>query len=153
MIIHPDRFSDVINGVTVLGPSILETEILMPIYAAISLVGLHILKRFHNLILNKDFPLLFSFPKLFEKLNSTFAKDMLLLNQRFKYWKSKHFKNALSNSELFQNLIRVAQAYSTAVYQLISLLLKKFAYGFEYQKGAIFGFGKNTSDNTWTALK
>ena len=85
MIIHPDRFSDVINGVTVLGPSILETEILMPIYGAISLVGLHILKRFHNLILNKDSPLLFSFPKLLEKLNSTFAKDMLLLNQRFKY--------------------------------------------------------------------
>ena len=82
---HPDRFSDVINGVTVLGPSILETEILMPIYGAISLVGLQILKRFHNLILNKDSPLLFSFPKLLEKLNSTFAKDMLLLNQRFKY--------------------------------------------------------------------
>ena len=78
---------------------------------------------------------------------------MLILNQRFKQRKSEHFKNALPNSELFQNLIRVAQAYSPAVCQLISLLLKKFAYGFEYQKGAIFGFTKKTSDDTWTALK
>ena len=37
--------------------------------------------------------------------------------------------------------------------QLTSLLLKKFAYGFKYQKGAIFGFGEKKSDNTGTVLK
>ena len=37
--------------------------------------------------------------------------------------------------------------------QLINLLLKKFAYGFEYQKGAIFGFGERKSDDKGTVLK
>ena len=37
--------------------------------------------------------------------------------------------------------------------QLISLLLKKFAYGFEYQKEAIFGFGEKKSDNAGSVLK
>ena len=67
--------------------------------------------------------------------------------------KLKQFKNALPNSELSQNLINVAQEYSREVCQLITLLLKKFAYGFEYQKGAIIGFGEKTSDDTGTVLK
>ena len=37
--------------------------------------------------------------------------------------------------------------------QLISLILKKFAYGFEYQKVAIFGFGEKKSGDTETVLK
>ena len=37
--------------------------------------------------------------------------------------------------------------------QLLSLLLKKFANGFEYQKGAIFGFDGQKSDDTGTVLK
>ena len=64
-----DRFSNVINGVTVLGRGILEMEVVTSIYTAISLVGLHILKFFHNLILYKDSTLLYFFPKLFEELN------------------------------------------------------------------------------------
>ena len=41
-----DRFSNVINGVTVLGHGILEMEVVTSIYTAISLVGLHILQFF-----------------------------------------------------------------------------------------------------------
>ena len=131
-------------------------EVLKPIHAAISFVSLHILKPFYNLILDKDTTystFLNSFSKLYEELNSTSLKDMLTLNQVFKFSKPKHFKNTLLNWELSQNLINVAQEYSREVCQLISLLLKKFAYGFEYQKGAIFGFGEKNSDNTGTILK
>ena len=141
-----DQFSNVINSITILDRGFLKIEVLKPIYAAISLVGLHILKPFHNLILDKNTKystLLNSFPKLYEELIST-SKDMLTLNQVFKFSKPEHFKNALPNSELFQNIINVAQDYLREVCQLISLLFKKFAYGFEYQKGAIFGFGEKS---------
>ena len=131
-------------------------EVLKPIYIENPLVGLHILKPFHNLILDKDTTystLLSSFPKLYEELDSTSPKDMLKLNQLFKFSKPEHFKNALPNSELFQNLINAAQEYSREVCQLFSLLLKKFAYDFEYQEGAIFGFGEKKSHGTGTLLK
>ena len=131
-----DPFSNVINGITILDRGFLEMEVLKPICAAISLVGLQILELFHNMILDKDTmhsTLLNSFPKLYEELNSTSPKDMLTLHQVFKFSKPEHFKNALPNSELSQNLINVAQEYSREVCQLISLLLKKFAYCLEYQ--------------------
>ena len=39
------------------------------------------------------------------------------------------------------------------MFHLISLLLKKFAYGFDYQKGAILALMKNMSDDTGIVLK
>ena len=148
-----DQFSNVINRNAILDCGFLEMEVLQPIHAAISLFSLHILKTFYNLILDKDTTystFLNSFSKPYEELNSTSLKDMQTLNQVFKFSKPKHFKNTLLNWELSQNLINVAQEYSREVCQLISLL---FGYGFEYQKGAIFGFGEKNSDNTGTILK
>ena len=46
-----NQFSNEINGITILDCRFLETEVLKPIYVAISLVGLRILISFHNLIL------------------------------------------------------------------------------------------------------
>ena len=66
-----DHFSNVINGITILDRGFLEMEVLKPNYAAIALVDLHILKPFHNLMLDKDTTystLLNSFPKLYEEL-------------------------------------------------------------------------------------
>ena len=83
---------------------------------------------------------------MYKELNSTSPKDMLTLNKVFKFSKPEHFQNALPRNN-------VAQQYSHEVCQLISLLLKKFDYGFQYQKGAIFGFGEKKSDDTGTFLK
>ena len=88
-----NKFSNVINSITITDHCFLEMEVLKPIYAAISLVGLQILKPFHNLIFDKDTPystLLNSFSKLYEELNSTSPKDMLTLNQVLKFSKPEH---------------------------------------------------------------
>ena len=149
-----NQFSNVINSITILDHSFLEMDVLKP-YAAISLVDLHILKPFHNMILVKNTMysnFLNSFPKLYEELSSTSPKDMLTLNQVFKFSKPEHFKNALPNSELSQNLINIAQEYSREVCQLTSVLLKRFTYGFEYQKRAIFEFSGKKCDDTGTVL-
>ena len=90
---HLDQFSNLINSITIFDHVFLEMEVLKPIYAAISLVGLHIIKPFHSLILIEDITystLLIFFPKLYEELNSTSPKDMLTLNQIFKFSKPEH---------------------------------------------------------------
>ena len=44
-----------LNCITIINHGFLELQVLMLIYAAISLVGLHIFKPFHNLILDKKY--------------------------------------------------------------------------------------------------
>lgn len=151
-----DQFSSIINGITVLDRSFLEMEVLKPIYAAISLVGIHILKPFHQLIMDKDTTystLLCSFPKLHEELLSIEPADMITLNQVFCFTSNEHLKDSLPKPELTSNLMIVAEEYKREVCQLIKILLKKFADGFELQKGAIFGFGEKKESTTGTVLK
>ena len=62
-----EKFENVINGITILDQSFLEMEVLKHIYAAIALVGIHILKPCHHLILDKKTKyssLLRCFPRL-----------------------------------------------------------------------------------------
>lgn len=49
------------------------------------------------------------------------------------------------------NVLHVAQSYSQEVTQVV--VVKKFADGFAFQKGAIFGFAGKESDDTGTVLK
>ena len=78
-------------------------EVLKPIYAAIAIVGVHILKPFHHLILDKSSKystLLKSFPKLYEELISISPDQMLTLEHTFKFATQDQFKNALPNEDL-----------------------------------------------------
>ena len=78
---------------------------------------------------------------------------MLTINQVFFFANSTHFKDGLPNPDLSNHVMEVAHIYSHEVTQLLTLLLKKSARGFEYQKWAIFGFGKSKDDDTGTVLK
>ena len=151
-----EQFSNIINGITILDRSFLDMEVLKPIYAAISLVGIHILKPFHRLILDNDTKystILAAFPKLYDELTSISPGDMFTADQVFKFASNYHFKEALPSTDLVENVIETAQTYSHKVIQLLRLLLKKFADGFAYQKGAIFGFAGRKDDDTGTVLK
>ena len=137
-------FSRIINGITILDRNFLEMEAVKPIYAAIGLAGLHILRPFHKLIIDRESTygtLMVAFPKLNNELLTFSPADMISLSQVFKFAADTHFNDALPNPELSSHLIAVAMQYEREVCQLLKILLKKFSYGFEYQKGAIFGFG------------
>ena len=151
-----DQYSTIVNGITILDKSFLEMEILKPIYVAISLVGVHILKPFYNLVMDKETTysiLMTSFPKLHEELLSIPPTDMMTLNQVFYFATPEHFAAAMPKAELSFHLLSVAKEYEREVCQILQILLKKFAYGFELQKGAIFGFGEKKEDETGTVLK
>ena len=49
---------------------------------------------------------------------------------------------------LVQTLQSYTEEYAQEITSLVRILLKMFADGFEHQKGAIFGFGKNASSDT-----
>ena len=77
-----------LNGITIINHGFLKLQILMLIYAAIFLVGLHILNPLQNLMLDKNTTystLLNSFPKLNEELNWSSPKDILTLNKVWGY--------------------------------------------------------------------
>ena len=93
-----EQNSNIINGISILDRSFLEMEGSEPIYAAIAIVGVHILKPFHHLILDqssKYSTLLKSFPKLYEELISISPDQMLTLEHTFKFATQDQFKNAL----------------------------------------------------------
>ena len=151
-----EQFSNLINGITIIDHGILEMEVFVPIYAAISIVGIHILKPFHQLLLDKNTKytnLLASFPQLYEELTSVSPWNILTINKVFFFANSTHFKDGLPNPDLSNHVMEVAHIYSHEVTQLLTLLLKKFAQCFEYQKRAIFGFGKSKDDDTGTVFK
>ena len=77
-----------LNGITIINHGFLKLQILMLIYAAIFLVGLHILNPLQNLMLDKNTTystLLNSFRKLNEELNWSSPKDILTLNKVWGY--------------------------------------------------------------------
>ena len=59
-------------------------ELLKPIYGAIALLGLHITRPFHTLLINPSityYTLMVSFKKLYKDLTETPAKDSLTTDQ------------------------------------------------------------------------
>ena len=78
--------------------------------------------------------LLTLFQKLHEKLKSTPAETLIVLLHTFKFTSVEHFKNALPHDDLQQAVSTVALQYPYEIIQLLSLLLQRFANGFENQK-------------------
>ena len=125
----------------ILDRSFVEMEVLKPIYRAISMLSIHILKPFHELLIQpeKNFTtLLKSFPKFYSELISI-EPEKLLIDHVFKFVTEEIFKDCLPDNDLLHVLSQCCEKYPQEIQQLITLCLKKFADGFAHQKGAIFG--------------
>ena len=106
-----EEFNNIINGITILDRSFLEMEVLKPIYVAICIVGIHILKPFHNMIVDKNTnytTLLQSFPKLYEELCSIAPHQMLTADQIFFFVSADQYQKALPHPDLLKNVIITA---------------------------------------------
>ena len=151
-----DKFSSISNGITVLDRSFLEMGILKPIFAAISLLGIHITRPFHALIINKETnysTLLKAFPLLYKNLTEIDAAEYLTIKQVTTFTSSEIFNDSLPETCLLQHLSLVIEDYPLEITRFLTLAVKMFADGFSLQKGAIFGFGPNKDDDTGTVLK
>ena len=151
-----DKFTSINNGITVLDRSFLDMDILKPIFTAISLLGLHITRPFHTLVICKETnysTLLKAFPLLYEDLTQIKASTFLTTEQVTTFISPKLFNESLPKDCLLKHLSSVMADYPSEIERFLEIALKMFAEGFSHQKGAIFGFGPTKDDETGTVLK
>ena len=123
-----------------------------PIFASIALLGVHITRPFHALLMDEKTvysTLLTAFPKLYDEMTSVSPNTVLTTsNQVFLFVSNEMFKDSLPKPILLEVLETYIHSYSEEIIVLIRILLKMFADGFGHQKGAIFGFGKSAAEDT-----
>ena len=151
-----EEYKHIINGITILDCSFVEMEVLKPIYRAISMLGIHILKPFHELLIHPETNYtisLKSFPKLYSESTSIEPEKLFKIDHVFKFVTEEMFKDCLPDNDLLHVLSQCCEKYPQEIQQLITLCLKKFADGFAHQKGAIFGFSDKSCRDTGSVLK
>ena len=131
-------------------------DILKPVFCTTAILGHHITRPFHRLLIDLDTTyesLLAAFPKQYEELTNIDPEMLLRSEQVFKFVPQDIFKDASYKDHLLQTLFSNADQYKDEVVKIIRICLGKFSKGFEKQKGAIFGFGKTANDDTGSVLK
>ena len=151
-----DKFRSIVNGISILDRTFADMEVLKPIYAALALLGVHILKPYQYLLMDQNtkyFTLLHAFSCLYRELKDVPPSSMMKNAQCFNFASETIFNKALPDKAILDELFGCCQRYPTEVEQILLLSLKKFAQGFALMKGRIFGFGENENDDTGSVLK
>ena len=151
------KFDNVTNNMAILDRSFIDMgDVLKPIFCATALLGHHIMRPFHRLLVDVNTSyecLLVAFPKLHEELAEMDPEMMLAPEQVFRFVSAEMFKDTLAKQHLLTNLFDCAKQYRDEVIKILKICLGKFQRGFDNQKGAIFGFGDNANEDTGNVLK
>lgn len=102
-----DKYSSIINGITILDRSFVEMEVLKPIFTAISLLGVHITRPFQTLLIDPTTTystLQNAFPKLYTDLTETEPADFLTTNHVCKFVSGDIFIRSLPDQCLLDEL-------------------------------------------------
>ena len=149
--------STIINDIAILDRSFIEMELLKPIYGAIALLGLHITRPFHTLLIDPSTTystLMVSFIRLYKDLTEIPAKNFLTTDQVAYFVTKDIYEKSKPDECLLQFLEESIKAFSSEIEKLIAIALPKFASSFNTQKGAIFGFGPSAElEHTGNVLK
>ena len=151
-----NKNSSILNDIAILDRDFLEMEVLKPIYAGVALIGVHITRPFHHIILDPETnytTLLDVFKQLHLQLTTIKPEFLITKEHVLKFSTGDQFKKSLPKECLLKNILNIAEEFKTSVSNIIELIMMKFADGFAHQKGAIFGFGHQKDDDTKTVLK
>ena len=136
-----DKFSNIVNGITIIDRSFVEMDILKPIFAAISLLGIHFTRPFHSLLLDKDTNytiLTESYKLLYDNLTNIDVSHLLTTKKVCNFVVDKVFDDSLPDKCLIDILQQHIQQYPVEITKIVSMALKMFAEGLSIKKGAIF---------------
>ena len=151
-----EKNGSILNDIAILDRDFLEMEVLKPIYAAVALIGVHVTRPFHDIILDPKTnytTLLDIFKQLYNQLDTTKPDILITKSHVLKFSTSDQFEKSLPKECLLDKVIEIAEEYNTSVINIMEIILRKFKDGFSHQKGAIFGFGTQKDDDTKTVLK
>ena len=87
--------STIINDIAILDRSFIEMELLKPIYGAIALLGLHITRPFHTLLIDPSTTYstpMVSFKRLYKDLTEIPAKSFLTTNLSCLFCDKEYFR-------------------------------------------------------------
>ena len=147
-----EKFTSVNNGITILDRSFIDMEVLKPIFAAVSLMGVQITRPFHYLLMDISTTystILEAFPMLYDELTKIQPHEAMQLDhQIFKFVPEKIYKMSLPDQCLIVYLKVCINTYTNEMKFLLKILFKMCADGFALQKGTIFGFGPTALDPT-----
>ena len=151
-----DKFTSIVNGISILDRSFVDMEVLKPIFTAISLIGIHITRPFQTLLIHPSTnysTLLEAFATLYKDLTTTEIPQLIDTNRVLAFASNNIFKDSLPESVLLDVLVMNMQQHREEVIKLLSVAMRMFAEGFSHQKGAIFGFGPQANTDTKNVLK
>jgi len=147
-----EKYQSVINGISILDRTFVDMDILKPIFNAIALIGIHVSRPFHNMIMDLETnysTLRVAYPKLYEELLEIDTVDVLQPDiQVFKFVSHDLFKNSLPDENLLKSLQASIQCYPDETKSVLKLMLKMIADGLHHQKGSIFSFGPSKDSST-----
>ena len=144
-----EKNTSILNDIAILDRDFLQMEVLKPIYAAVALIGLHLTRPFHVMITDSETnytTLLDVFKQLYIELDTVEPENLITKEHVLKFSTNAQFKTSLPKECLVDKVIEVAEDFRTPVISTMELILKKFKDGFAHQKGAIFGFGEEKTD-------
>ena len=94
-----------------------------------------------------------AFPKLYDDLTKISAKEYLSTKQVVSFVSEDTFSRSKPKTCLIEVLQETIDTYPNEIEKLLRKALPKFAGGFDFQKGAIFGFGPSANLETRSVLK
>ncbi|CAL4248580.1 unnamed protein product [Meganyctiphanes norvegica] len=151
-----DKHSSILNEIAILDRDFLEMEVLKPIYAGVAIIGIHITRPFHHIILDPETnysTLLDVFKQLYLHLTTIKPEFLITKEHVLNFSTRDQYEKSLPKECLVETIIETAEEFRSPVLNIIKLILVKFADGFAHQKGAIFGFGNQKDDDTKSVLK
>ena len=150
------KYPSVTNGIAILDRSFVEMEVLKPILATISLLGIHITRPFQSLLMDPTTnysTLLTSFQTLYDNLTNIPPEKYTHLEYTATFVSAQTFTKSLPDVNLQESLKEIVAMFQEDIVILLQIVLTMFAEGFSRQKGNIFNFGPDANKDTGTVLK
>ena len=147
-----DTYRNVVNGISILDRTFVEMTLLKPVFCAVALIGIHITIPFQTLLLTKETTystLLESFTILYNELISIDVSKMCSTEvQLFKFVSSSIFENVKKHikTHILDSITSTVAIYKEQITNIMELIIPKLAEGLSTQRGKIFGFGPEATE-------
>ena len=151
-----EQFQNIINGISILNRGFLDMELLKPILSATVLMSIHITGPLLAILRDpktKHSHLTHIFQTLYNDMLEKNALTFLQTNEIATFASQEIFLKCLPKECIIVSLNEYIIEFKDYILQLVKLFLTTFAEGLSIQKGAIFGFGPKSDDDTGTLLK
>ena len=143
-----ETYQSVINGITILDRSFTDMPLLKVIFAATSLIGIHLSGPFYALIKSTATnysTLLEVFPQIHSQLKTIPVSSYMQTDCRLLSVKTC-FLECRPKQEILLSISKTVEEHIDKIKTLLGFMLEEISHDLEVQRGAIFGFSEHRSE-------